>query len=99
MTPAEERLWNALRRKQLDGLKFRAQHPVEHYILDFYCHECKLVVELDGSVHETTAEYDEARTSFLNAHGLKVVRFANSAVEQDLSAVLEQIRLAARSNA
>jgi very-short-patch-repair endonuclease len=96
ITPAENKLWEALRGKQLAGLKFCAQHPVGPFILDFYCPACKLVVELDGGVHEDQAAYDEARTRQLNDYGYKVMRFRNEEVMRDLPAVLEQILAAAR---
>jgi very-short-patch-repair endonuclease len=81
-TEAEEVLWNALRGKPLNGLKFRRQHPYENTILDFFCVEHQLVVELDGSVHNLLdqAESDEERTRFLNEHGLRAVRFRSAGV-------------------
>jgi very-short-patch-repair endonuclease len=66
LTPAEVSLWNALRRRQLVGLKFRCQHPVGSFILDFYCPSCKLVIEVDGSIHHQQEGYDETRTEQLN---------------------------------
>jgi very-short-patch-repair endonuclease len=96
MTPAEKKLWEALRGKQLGGLKFRAQHPVGPFILDFYCPACKLAVELDGGVHEDQTAHDEARTRQLNDYGYNVIRFRNEEVLGDLPSVLEQILAAAR---
>jgi very-short-patch-repair endonuclease len=92
MTSAESKLWQAIRRKQLDGLRFRAQHPVGRFILDFYCPEHKLVVEVDGSIHEDNKERDEERTACLAAFGYIVVRVQNSEIETNLSAVLKVIR-------
>ena len=97
LTPAEEALWEALRDKQLAGLKFRRQHPVEQFILDFYCPRFKLVVELDGSVHETRSEEDVARTEHLNAFGYRVIRFRNEEVLENLLNVLKRIADAAHS--
>jgi very-short-patch-repair endonuclease len=97
MTPAELKLWNALRNRQLDGLKFRPQHPVGPFILDFWCPACKLVVELDGEIHDKQTDYDEARTQQLQAYGYRVIRFRNEEVLNDLASVLEQIRKAARN--
>jgi very-short-patch-repair endonuclease len=91
LTPAEAILWEALRRGGLEGLKFRRQHPVGRFILDFYCPAYKLVVEVDGKVHETQMEYDSARTSQLEAHGYKILRFSNEAVMQELDGVLTEI--------
>ena len=96
MTPAEKTLWEALRRKQLGGLKFRAQHPVGPFVLDFYCPACKLVVELDGGVHKDQAVQDEARTRQLEDYGYTVIRFRNEEVLGDLASVLERILAAAR---
>lgn len=92
-TQAEKRLWNALRGKRLNGLKFRRQHPYEHYVLDFFCVEQGLVIELDGSVHEQPeqAAYDEERAAFLHERGLRILRFRNEEVEQDLTGVLQKI--------
>ncbi len=92
-TETEKILWESLRGKRLNGLKFRRQHPYEHYVLDFFCVEHQLVVELDGSVHDVLdqAAYDEERTSFLNEHGLRVIRFRNEEVKKNLSNVLQKI--------
>jgi very-short-patch-repair endonuclease len=96
MTPAEKKLWEALRGKQLGGLKFRAQHPVGPFILDFYCPACKLAVELDGGVHEDQTAHDAARTRQLNDYGYNVIRFRNEEVLGDLPSVLDRILAAAR---
>jgi len=92
-TEAEKVLWKALRGKRLNGLKFRRQHPYENTILDFFCVEHQLVVELDGSVHDLPdqAETDEERTKFLNEHGLRVVRFRNEDILKSLPIVLQKI--------
>jgi very-short-patch-repair endonuclease len=78
----------------MEGLKFRRQHPIDKFIADFYCHEKKLVVELDGAVHDDkmNAQYDEARTYELKGSGIKVIRFRNSEVENNISFVLNEIR-------
>ena len=99
MTPAEQVLWEALREKKLAGLRFRAQHPVGQFILDFYCPACKLGIELDGSVHDNTAEEDAARTAHLEAYGYRVLRFQNSEVLTEIAAVLARILAAAREAA
>ncbi|HEY9867286.1 MAG TPA: DUF559 domain-containing protein, partial [Candidatus Obscuribacterales bacterium] len=75
LTPAESILWEALRGRQLDGLKFRCQHPVGKFILDFYCPSVKLVIEVDGGIHDQQQEYDQARTEKLEAFGYRVLRF------------------------
>jgi very-short-patch-repair endonuclease len=96
MTPSEKKLWQALKGKQLDGLKFRAQHPVGRFILDFYCPACKLVVELDGGVHDAQANYDQIREQHLRDYGYRIIRFRNQEVLDDLSSVLEHIAEKAR---
>ena len=92
MTPAEKRLWTALQNKQLDGLRFRPQHPVGRFILDFYCPACKLVLEIDGDIHDLQPERDQERTEHLTAYGYHVLRFRNETIFDDLPAVLETIR-------
>ncbi len=97
LTWAEKALWRHLRNRKLEGVKFRRQQPVDRYILDFYCAEKRLVVELDGGQHDVPdeREYDRVRTQFLEAEGLKVLRFWNSQVRGNLPWVLESIRRAA----
>lgn len=95
LTTAEQILWQALRNRQLNGLRFRCQHPVGRFIVDFFCPQCKLVVELDGGVHDEQAEYDTVRTEQLNAYGDRVVRFPNKEVFTNLASVLKCIQLAA----
>lgn len=92
LTPAEAKLWEAIRGKQLDGFKFRCQHPVEQFILDFYCPSCKLVVEIDGEIHRDRRDYDQARTEKLETLGYRVIRFSNDEVMNNLEYVLERIR-------
>lgn len=88
-TDAEHKLWQRLRAGQLDGLKFRRQHPIPPYIVDFYCDALKLAVELDGSQH--TTDVDAARTRFLEAQGLAVLRFWDNEVLAQTEAVVEAI--------
>lgn len=92
-TETEKIMWEALRDKRLNGLKFRRQHPYEHYVLDFFCVKHQLVVELDGFVHDVPDQtaYDEERTRFLNEHGLRVIRFRNEEVKKSLPNVLQKI--------
>ncbi|MBE9114989.1 endonuclease domain-containing protein [Lusitaniella coriacea LEGE 07157] len=90
-TSAEFRLWQALRSKKLNGLRFRRQHPVGRFILDFYCPSCKLAIELDGAIHQRQAEYDAARTQQLEQFGYRVIRFRNEQVMEDLPGVLAEI--------
>ena len=91
MTVAEKILWNKLRRRQLNGKYFRRQHPYNIYILDFYCFEANLVIEVDGEIHLKRRIYDEERTKFLNSSGAKVLRFSNHEIETKLDWVIERI--------
>lgn len=92
-TPAEKLLWQCLRNRQLKGRKFRRQHAFDKYVLDFYCHECRLVVELDGSIHDEimNKQYDETRTAELKRSGIIVLRFRNEEVIKDIDEVLRKI--------
>ena len=92
-TPAEEKLWEALRGRRLAGLKFRRQHPYGWFILDAFCVEHQLEVEVDGGIHThpAQAEHDAARTEFLEARGIRVLRFSNDEVENHLDEVLKRI--------
>ena len=91
LTPAEANLWEALRGRQLGGLKFRRQHPVGRFIVDFYCPSCKLVIEVDGSIHARQQAYDRVRTDQLQTFGYCVLRFTNDEVMNDLATVLSRI--------
>jgi len=89
--PAEQKLWWCLRNRRLNGFKFRRQVPVLTYVPDFYCADCKLLVELDGDSHDGREQYDEKRTQDLMNQGYRVVRFLNTDVFDNLVAVLEAI--------
>lgn len=91
-TEAEKLLWGKLRSGRLGEAKFRRQVWIGPYIADFYCHAAKLVVEIDGSHHNDQVEYDSVRSQFLSERGLRVLRFWNNGVLQDLNTVLEAIR-------
>ncbi|MFM7425260.1 MAG: BREX-6 system adenine-specific DNA-methyltransferase PglX [Elainella sp.] len=92
-TPTEERLWEVLRNRQLNGLKFRRQHPLGRYIADFYCAEKQLVIELDGSVHQQAdqQDYDKIRDESLQSRRLSILRISNTEIEQNLETVLQKI--------
>jgi very-short-patch-repair endonuclease len=90
-TPPEELLWLALRNGQVAGLKFRRQHPVGRYVVDFYCHNAGLVVEIDGMSHIDRLEQDQTRTTFFEQQGLKVLRVTNQDVMNNLDAVVRGI--------
>jgi leucyl-tRNA synthetase len=93
-TPQEEKLWWYLKDKRL-GFKFRRQHSVGGYILDFYCKEKKLVVEIDGGIHKKkeNREYDEVRDRYFKELGYKVLRFRNERVDENVNEVIEEIKI------
>ncbi len=90
-TDAESYLWQFLRNRLLNGYKFRRQHVLDSYILDFVCETKKLIIELDGEQHLETKTYDEKRTLSLNNNGYKVLRFWNNIVFTEIDGVLETI--------
>jgi cyclase len=92
MTGAEKILWFYLKQNVL-GFKFRRQHPLGIYIADFYCHKAKLVIEIDGSVHdpEEIKDYDKERQRSLEEDGLKVIRFKNDEIHNNIQAVVNTI--------
>ena len=96
-TPAEEILWATLRDRRLAGLKFRRQHPVGPFVVDFCCPDRRLVIELDGAVHRLPAQrqHDAEREALLAAAGYTILRFPNTAVHDDLAKVLATIRATA----
>jgi len=93
-TEAERILWEYLRDRRLDGKKFRRQHVTLNYIIDFYCHEHKLGIELDGGIHHNpmNKEYDRLRQKNIEVAGMKIIRFNNSEVIKSLEKVLQTIR-------
>ena len=99
LTPAEKFLWTELRNRKLDGLKFRRQHPIDKFVLDFYCHEKKLAIEVDGSIHDlkVTTDYDQARTAMLGGLGIYTRRFRNDEVVNNIKDVLQKILEVANS--
>jgi very-short-patch-repair endonuclease len=90
-TPAESKLWRHLRNRKLK-YKFRRQHPIELFIIDFYC-AAKLLIEVDGALHfdKTQMEYDQARTEYLENLGYKVIRFTNDDVRYNIHTVVAKI--------
>ena len=92
-TDAEQLLWSLLRNRQFCGLKFRRQYPMAPYVLDFYCDEERLGIELDGGQHNEpdNKRTDKERTAFLEGKGIRIIRFWNNDVLQETEAVLEQL--------
>ena len=91
-TPAEATLWRALRDRK-SGYKFRRQHPIDRFVVDFYCARAKLCIEIDGDSHleQAQEEYDAARTAYLEEPGYKVIRFTNNDVRYQIHAVVDEI--------
>ena len=94
MTKAEKLLWHELRDSKLKGHKFRRQHPILKFIVDFYCHDLKLVIELDGEVHDEAdvKERDEGREEMLKDLDLTIIRFKNDDVFGNIDLVLKEIK-------
>ncbi len=93
---SEDKLWQALRGKKLDGRKFRRQQPIGPFVVDFFCPIERLIVEVDGPIHEAQRDADQQRQQLLKSLGLHFVRVTTDDVEHDLEAVLERIRAAFR---
>ncbi len=89
---SEVLFWNAVKNKQLNGQDFDRQRVIGNYIVDFYCHECALVVEIDGSSHDDKQAYDQIRDEYLEALGLKVLHVQDVDVKQSLAGVVELVR-------
>ena len=98
-TPSESILWQKLRNRKLNGAKFHRQHAIKFifdgrkrfFVADFYCSEHKLVIEIDGEIHDRQKDYDEMRTYIMNTHGIKVIRFKNEEVEYNCETVMMKI--------
>ena len=95
MTPSEMKLWEHLKKNQLEDYRFRRQHPISEFIADFYCHKAKLVVEVDGGIHKMKEQklYDIDRSTELTKFGIKVIRVTNDQIEKDIDRVLNEIKL------
>lgn len=94
LTPAEKILWNALRNRKLNGIKFTRQHSISLFVTDFYSAAKKLAIELDGKIHlkKDVADYDKQREEFIEAWGIKILRFKNEEIIERLPMVLEKIK-------
>jgi very-short-patch-repair endonuclease/predicted N-acetyltransferase YhbS len=97
MTPAEARLWDKLRMNRLQGLHFRRQQVIDGFIADFYCHETRLIIEVDGEIHAGQEEYDRERDAIIATRNLRILRFVNARVIGDMDSVLSEIVAAARA--
>jgi very-short-patch-repair endonuclease len=93
LTVAERKLWSLIRNRQLGGVKFRRQQIVAGFIVDFYCAENRLAIELDGDVHALQEQYDKDREAALLELGIRTIRFTNHEVLEQIEAVLEKLRI------
>jgi len=91
-TLSEVLLWNQLKKKKLNGLQFYRQFPIHNYIVDFYCKEIKLAIEIDGAIHQTTRKEDTFRQREIESLGVSFLRFRTSEVEKDIGSVLIRIK-------
>ena len=94
-TKAEQMLWSELCKNQMLGLRFKHQHPISIFIADFYCHKLKLVIEVDGEIHNNaeSIEYDQNRTAELESYGITVIRFTNEAVLENIEQLRDRIKI------
>ncbi len=92
-TRSEAILWNELKGKKVDGFKFRNQHPIHRYILDFFCYEKQLAIEVDGDIHKNRTDYDEYRDEYLKSAGIETLRITNEDVINNIDVVVEKIRV------
>src|ERR1035437_62202 len=91
LTYLERLLREKLKGKQICGLRFRRQHPISFFIVDFYCHEARLVIEVDGEIHIDKIDYDDGRSAEMEKFGIKVIRFTNLEVENIIENVIRRI--------
>jgi len=93
-TPSEATLWRVIRKQQLDGRKFRRQMAIGAFVVDFYCHSERLVIEVDGSIHDKQQEADKIRQELIEGLGIRFIRVKNDEIENNLNSVLDRIRSA-----
>ena len=91
MTLHEKLLWEKLKHNQICEARFRSQHPVDFFIVDFYCHAARLVIEIDGKQHSEQKDYDDGRSAEMEKYFIKVIRFTNSEVENNIEDVINVI--------
>ncbi len=93
MTEAEKIVWNELKNRQVFKARFRRQHPIDIFIVDFYCHEFKLAIEIDGEIHlkKEVIDYDDGRTHDLEKHGVRILRFTNDQVFNNIDKIIREI--------
>jgi very-short-patch-repair endonuclease len=93
MTDAENALWEVLKRKDIFNVRFKRQHPIDIFIVDFYCHKCKLAIEVDGDIHleKEVIDYDDGRAHDIEKFGVKILRFTNNEVLENIESVKQCI--------
>ncbi|MFN8210008.1 MAG: DUF559 domain-containing protein [Bacteroidales bacterium] len=92
MNKTESIVWEKLNRKQICNVRFRRQHPIDIFIADFYCHSAKLVIEIDGEIHNFQRQYDIGRTAEMNKYDILVIRFTDEEVLLDIDRVIDEIK-------
>ena len=92
-TPAEVRLWSVLRKRQRSGARFRRQHPIGPFVVDFCAPRLKLIIEVDGGQHVDLHEYDQRRTAYLVAKGYRILRFWNNKINTDINMAVQEIKI------
>ena len=92
LTPSEKIMWEQLKNKKIDGHRFRSQHPIHRYILDFYCPSKSVAIEIDGDIHKSRKKYDEYRDDYLKSVGIQTLRFENSEVNDNIQKVILKIK-------
>ena len=93
-TPAEKVLWGYLNNRRIFKYRFKRQHPIDIFIVDFYCHKCKLVIEVDGEIHLHSDKqvYDQGRSSDIEKYGIRIIRFTNKEILENINNVIEKIK-------
>ncbi len=91
-TPKEDKIWNALRNRKFLNCKFRRQHVIEGFVVDFYCKKLRLAIEVDGKIHERQKEYDELRQRLIEEEGVKFIRVTNEEINKDIDILFRKIR-------
>ena len=91
-TSTEEKVWSILRNRQCFGLKFRRQHVIEGFVVDFYCHEQRVAIEIDGGIHKNQKDYDEFRQIKIEAKDISFIRITNEEIGQDEYVVINKIK-------
>ncbi len=83
-TESEKKVWAYLRNRKFNGLKFRRQHVLNGFVIDFYCHELRLAIEIDGTIHDKQKDYDELRQHLIEDNGIRFIRVSNHEVDEDI---------------